>query len=278
MKNRLIIIVMAVILISISIIAYFVFTGSHYMLAADSTISNDVEKNTSETSDITSDALDVSKEVSDNLETSSKAYDGTAPVIFKMQEPLTIKSYIGENEQEKLKAVYDKSLIYCGWNGEMKFTVTGATMYDTFEETDITDMVTNIKPLDSDTNPTKYIIIDINIENISASANSSDEPDAFLINFLLETNNEFTQENFKEMFKRTNRYNWANYFSLHGQTDKDYYSFSLPQGSTVSAQLGFYVSQKALDSKELILNIGYTSSVRAFGIELNEIVSYKKGA
>lgn len=278
MKNKLIIIILFVVFILVSASVYFVLTNSHYERNAGGVESSEaVESNLSESGTETKADSDVKSESSDDM-AQTDIYDGTAPVIHKMNDPLIINSFIGENEQERLKAVYDKGLIYCGWSGKMKFTITGATMYNTFEETGIDDEVANFMPDTIEGDMPKYIVLNIDIENISASIPTSDQSDTFLINYLLETNNEFSQENFKEVFTRTNMYNSLHYFSLHGKGNKDYYSFTLPQGSTVSAQMGFYVSQHALlESQELILCIGYSSSIRAFGIELNDIVDYTKG-
>lgn len=183
--------------------------------------------------------------------------DGNTPIVEPQGSTFVLKSIQPkQGEQIELNAP-----LRLGYSGEFHITVNHCEIFSTLEEAgvDWADVPFQEESVKKRLDDPCFVLVDLTLENVNAANRAAIQYGFSASMFDLMGQNDFVPPN------NTNPdYNSLAdesvygqfYFSDHADGEKDYYSFMLEPGKSLSVQLGFFVERKFVEEQDLYLKLG----------------------
>lgn len=190
-------------------------------------------------------------------------YDGLAPVIFDMHQPMQFYSHFSPKQGE---GVTKSDWFYYLWDGMTETEVVDAKVAASPEEAGVPAGESKGLTLDESE---VYLLLDIRLKNISARFAKTNEDDLdktpSVSMYNLTTDELFSAEYFDRgipliCFS-------CDYYSEHGPDKHTYFDLYLPVGSEKVFSMGFYIPEDVIKNDTLMLSV-YKNKM---GIRINDI-------
>lgn len=183
--------------------------------------------------------------------------DGNTPIVEPQGSTFVLKS-IQPTQGEPIQS---DAPLHLGYNGEFHVTVNHCEIFSTLEEAgvDWADVPFQEESVKKRLDDPCFVLVDLTLENVNAANRTAIQYGFSASMFDLMAQNDFVPPNNTnpdyDSLADESVYGQF-YFSDHADSEKDYYSFMLEPGKSLSVQLGFFVERKFVEEQDLYLKLG----------------------
>lgn len=183
--------------------------------------------------------------------------DGNTPIVEPQGSTFVLKSI----QPKQGEAIESNAPLRLGYSGEFHVTVNHCEIFSTLEEAgvDWADVPFQEESVKKRLDDPCFVPVDLTLENVNAANRAAIQYGFSASMFDLMGQNDFVPPNNTnpdyDSLADESVYGQF-YFSDHADSEKDYYSFMLEPGKSLSVQLGFFVERKFVEEQDLYLKLG----------------------
>lgn len=202
-------------------------------------------------------------------------YNGSDPIIEPEGSMFVLKSA----SREQGETLPDDAPLNLGFNGTFSVTVNHSQIFDSpiTAGLDWNQMPVGEEDYTAELNSPAFLFVDITLENVDASQDSSTPYEFSASMFDLKIEKDFLPENNAnpDYYSKSDsdvlgQFYFSQSIVADDPTAQEYYTFKLEPGNTMNIQLGFFVERTLCTDQKLVLKLGAISD-NFLGILLNPI-------